>query len=915
MKKRIYRIIGITGLLFLTIWAQANPPIYISFLWHMHQPIYWPGETINQTYSASHYSYDVYDIFRQRTGPYTSWPIDSIEAAKNAGLPHAGAQVSFSGSLAENLDNLKGVISDFNNWESRWVEGRQWQTSLGNPRLDIIGFGYFHPLNGLIDYGSIRKQIQLHKKSVSDNFGSSIVYSKGYFPAETAFSPRMIPALLDEGLEWAIVDNIHFDRACKGYPWNSSGNLYEPNPADQLNPDPGDWVSLTGLWAPTPVSARWGHQPHYVSYTDPDSGTVRKIIAVPGDRYMGNEDGRGGFGALNYEGVMSQLETYNTDSEHPILIVLHHDGDNYGGGADSYYHNNFNSFISWLQSNPNRFVCTTIQDYLDLFPPAADDVIHIEEGSWAGADNGDPEYKKWNGDPDDSGYSPDRNSWGVMMASENRVKTALQINPTDSRSSSSQRQMLEGQTSCYWYWEPNSSTWDGHPARASNLAVAQADLVIGSGSLDSTGPSIYVPQRESYNPGGNEWSVAQSTSFSVWSYVYDLSGMVSVNLKYRTDLDGVMGGDNQTFGGGTGVTGWTTLGMSSIYRTPQTTVTPVYKAYVYYETISGMTNTLYDYYIEASDVRGNISKSDIRHVMLGTSGVGGGGTEPGDICFWNPSTPTTGQTLSIYYDPVRGSLPDSTDTVYLHWGYNYWATLMTPNPAMSYDSSTGYYRFDLSVPSTSTTIDFVFTDGGNWDNNGGQDWHVTILSQSTVTAYQYQLDGSLDTVAQKIASSSDNALNLWAHWNGTHLYLATEKASGSQDRFILLIRNPSVLTTAFWSKSGQVTSWDAFIGNEESNGWSGWFDSEGSVPGWAYAQTATGAGGYLEGTIGLAALFGSIPSSVYLASLGYASGDGGALQSQAPAGDGNGSVETMELVQYVLETPVTLVDYWIEIGE
>jgi hypothetical protein len=179
----------------------------------------------------------------------------------------------------------------------------------------------------------------------------------------------MIPALVDEGLEWVLVDNVHFDRAAKNYPFNTGGNLYEPNKADQINPDPNDWVQLNGLWAPTKNSAAWGRRPHYVAYVDPSTGTSKKIIAVPADRYMGNEDGRGGFGALNYENVISQLESSNSDPNHPILVVLHHDGDNYGGGTDSYYGSNFQNFVNWVKSNPTRFVCTTIQDYFSSSLP------------------------------------------------------------------------------------------------------------------------------------------------------------------------------------------------------------------------------------------------------------------------------------------------------------------------------------------------------------------------------------------------------------------------------------------------------------------------------------------------------------------------------------------------------------------
>jgi len=51
---------------------KTNPPIYIAFLWHMHQPIYWPYETVVQTDQNHRYSYSVVDIHNQRTGPYTT---------------------------------------------------------------------------------------------------------------------------------------------------------------------------------------------------------------------------------------------------------------------------------------------------------------------------------------------------------------------------------------------------------------------------------------------------------------------------------------------------------------------------------------------------------------------------------------------------------------------------------------------------------------------------------------------------------------------------------------------------------------------------------------------------------------------------------------------------------------------------
>ncbi|RME49716.1 MAG: glycosyl hydrolase family 57, partial [Deltaproteobacteria bacterium] len=346
----------------------ANPPIHIAFLWHLHQPIYWPYETVVETEDAHRYSFSVLDVHLQRIGPYTAWPMDAVAAGMNAGLAHLGAQVSLSGSLIENLNEIERAGRGFANWKARWREAMSWKTVRNHPRIDLVAFGYHHPLMGLIPPEEIGRQIALHRKMLEENFGREAAASKGFFPPETAFSSRMIPALLDAGIEWVIIDSIHLERAHQDYPYTPASNLYPPNPADQRNDAPTAWVQLTNIWAPSKVAAPFAYRPHYAAHTDPETGITRKIIVVPAARYEGNEDARGGFGALQYEQVMSQYEAYNTDPRHPMLVVLHHDGDNFGGGSDAYYHSNFDDFIAWLQANPDRFVCTTIQDYLDMFP-------------------------------------------------------------------------------------------------------------------------------------------------------------------------------------------------------------------------------------------------------------------------------------------------------------------------------------------------------------------------------------------------------------------------------------------------------------------------------------------------------------------------------------------------------------------
>lgn len=735
MKKFLISALAI--LIICNVNAQKSPKIYIAFQWHMHQPIYFPGEDVIETAGAGHYSYNLYDIFNSRTGPYTQWPKNAVYMGINAGMQHFGAQVSFSGTLVENLNRLEqSGNGNFTNWKANWSHIKTQYTSLGNPRIDMVGFGYYHPLMGLVNYSAIRKQIQMHKEAYLDNFSGS--YSKGIFPPENAFALHMIPALVDEGLEWVLVDNIHFDRTCISYPYNTGGNIYEPNGADILNDNPGDWKQLNNLWAPTQVSAAWGHRPHYAEYIDPETGEASQIIVVPTSRYLGNEDGMGGFGALQYESVMSQLESYNTDADHPILIVLHHDGDNYGGGSDSYYNNNFSNFVSWLQSNPSRFECTTVQDYLEMFPPNENDIVHVESGSWSGADNGDPQFRKWLGNPNEQGYSPDRNSWAVITAASNIVETAAQMSPASSDVEAAWEYLMMGQTSCYWYWDyAENGMWDTHPTRAANMAVNQVLSIVNGSGQDLTPPNIFHPQRSPYNPGGKEFNVQQSSDFKVWTYVFDFEGLQNVSLKYRIDLNAtnsMLSNHNETYSGGSDVGTWTSVVMTATNVEPQTMEVPLYKASEYSAMLTGLSNVLIDYYVEAVDINGNVARSIIQHVYIGNPS---GGTQDGTT--WTPISPNLNDTIliTVHNASIGGKL---------HWGVNDWQQadeIYWPENTVLFNGSgpavqsvmLGPDENQLSIKigpfnkpqQTVDVVDFVINYVDNsWDNNGGQDYQITI---------------------------------------------------------------------------------------------------------------------------------------------------------------------------------------------
>ena len=886
--------------------VHAQMPVNVGFLWHMHQPTYRPGQTILETENSGDYSFSVVDVHNQRGGPYTTWPRDAVQSG--LGLSHLGAQVSFSGSLINNLNDLEaaGVNGgQWNNWKGAYQQAAAWQTSEGNPRLDMVNFGFNHPLMPLLDTRDIQMQIKLQKHVHQQTWGASVPFSKGIFPPETAFSSRIIPALVAEGIEWAIVDSIHMERAVENYPHTDSSNLYRPNKADQINsaiPD-NQWVQLNNLWAPSKVAAPFAYRPHQVQHVDPATGAISKIIAVPAARYEGNEDGRGGFGALQYEQVMDQYKQFNTDPNHPMFVMLHHDGDNFGGGSDGYYHGNFNSMVNWASNNADYDV-TTVQDYLDRFPVAQNDVVHIENGSWAGADNGDPEFKKWLGDPDPTtGWSPDRNSWAVLTAAKNRVFTADDIAPATNltniihgNGTSTEKAwhtLLQAEASDHWYWD-GTEIWDSNVTLGSNQAVAHADTVLnGFTGQETTAPSVFVPQRDSYNPGSEEFGTTQPNDFEVWTYAYDVSGLSSVKLKYRVDADGQnpLGSiENETYAGGAEVGSWVTLDMnSSDVAPPSGILAPTYRALRYGALIAGLEDSLVDYYVEAIDANGNIERTDIQHVFVGSSVVSGGTSVT-----LGPEIPQAGEMLSIMYDPAGGPLTDAA-SVFLHLGFDDWDNVISPDLEMNWNATESTWDLTVPVLSTASQLDLVFNDGaGNWDNNSGGDWHFAVEGGDPPAGFV--MDGVLDAAAVEVAAAGGRALHVALE--GNVLYLATDDAGEGNDVFIYLAETPGALVDANWAKAGLIAQWDAFLADENDGDYESWFDAEGGT------EAATGAnGGVLEGTINLLEEFGEMPEEIFLAIAVYATGDGGELlyTLQIPASINNdGNLDAGEFLQFLL---------------
>lgn len=722
----------------------ASNPIHVTYLWHMHQPIYYPYESVNATDGAGRFNFSVRGVHDARTGSYGEWPKNAVQQGTD--LPHAGVQVSFSGPLMENMDGLYGL-----GWREHYRWGRNGlRTIRNNPRLDAVGIAYHHSLMPLTTKESMRMQIRLHKEAYRDVWNTGGSYTKGFWPPECAFAVNMIPALVDEGLEWVIVDNGHFDRATQNYPWAPASSI-RPNRADQLNPDPAtigsQWVQLNNVWAPTKVSAPWGYQPHYVQYIDPWSNptnvAVKRIVAVPAGRYEGNENGRGGYGAFKPENVWGSHIARNNNPQRPMLVLCHSDGDNFGMLNADAYNGQHGNFLNMVRSNPN-FEHTSVQDYLELYPVPTNDIIHVEPGSWVGIDGGTPYFDKWRENNARDGEHPDLWSWSVLVAAANRVIHADSLENNYSMNdvrwgithdtAKAWRYYLQAETSCHWYWDfDRANPWDGNATRGANLAIAEANKVLARHpGVDNVGPTIWPPQRDIYNPGGKHYneSTNQPSNFNVFTFADDASGLSSVKLYWRTDNDGenpVGEYDNELFAANLSkVSAWNSAEMTGDFYPPNKgpqVPDPANRAKRYMAPINGLDNVLVDYFVEATDTKGNVSRSDIAHVWVGAADGGGGGG--GSLV--TVEQPVAGGPVTIRYSKA-GTLLGGAQ-VYIHIGHSGWKDVVLPNPPMIDGGDVWTYSYQ--PPAGATEINFVFRSVSNqWDNNSGGDYRATVTGGS-----------------------------------------------------------------------------------------------------------------------------------------------------------------------------------------
>lgn len=152
-------------------------------------------------------------------------------------------------------------------------------------RIPKNGSGFFYNAPRLIAITERRSLDQRNQKAhqyySAQLFGTHD--SKGYWPAECAFSERIIKTLKREcGIEWSVIANSHLSRTLSDYPlkYGSGGTMCDvPNKADQVDTKGNTWFSAQKDARGGQFAIPYSYLPYKAKYIDPETAQEYKITA------------------------------------------------------------------------------------------------------------------------------------------------------------------------------------------------------------------------------------------------------------------------------------------------------------------------------------------------------------------------------------------------------------------------------------------------------------------------------------------------------------------------------------------------------------------------------------------------------------------------------------------------------------
>jgi len=608
--------------------------------------------------------------------------------------------------------------------------------------------------------------------------------------------------------------------------WNVAPFAYQLHKVKYVNPETGAEKTMIAVPSDDVLSYRYGYANEGVGKIDTSispyaTDPARPVIVMPAT----DGDNAWGGGSSSWQEATPQL--FNDSAARGYKPSTPQDFVNAHGAAAPITHiedgawifpeMDYGSpnFMKWIEppvaTVANRGVTTVPGTQIDMETPGFALKFYSYAPLMAGANWCETAEQILR---DENGGADVVNEWKIQAPydwngswnSPNEVEQAWHI-------------YLTGLDSGFNYYGGLGNDDEIKPSLATRRAVEKLEpwMTATRRNNDRTGPTVLKPQRFPYNPGwytfgwfnqqpqipNNAFLKRMNSEFYIWTHAYDLNGISNIVVKVRFDNDGtnsMASNQNETYAGGGEVGAWQSLAMTKRelpktrealnaaaansqidYFLPVQTnaVADYYFVKITDTNLSGFRNKLIDYYIEATDSKGNVSKSEIQHVWVddfsGASNNGGSVT-PNNVVTLSPAIPVSGQPLTVTYNPAGRGLALAAN-LNIHHGFNTnipgnWTIL--PGVAMTKSGSNWIATY--TVASSATNISMCFNNGsGTWDNNGGGNWNFNVTNAPLTNAPPVPTGLSA-------AGTSTNTVSL--SWN------AAPTASG-----YIIYRNGLVLAT------------------------------------------------------------------------------------------------------------------------
>ena len=384
---------------------MTRSTIYHALGLHMHQP---PG---NLRLLIEANPWEAEQIVRCYERP-----------ARYAGLYRdvARLHIGFSGVLLEQLLDQQIVdlyrhIIDIPEMLDRYAHAEN---------IELIGMGYYHPIFPLIPRADWSEQLERGREVLERAFGRT---PHGFWPPEMAFTMEMIPALVEAGYDYVVVDGVH------------------------VRPEDG----IADVFRP---------------YLICHDGVC--IAAVPRDRDVSNAQ-HSGFDATWFQNEVRWRVGGSARPNEPRLVTTWSDGENGGWFRQThedsgFFGRYFSPYMEHSRGAEYPVTPVSIGDYLRDHPPIAQ--AQVQAGAWDVGSSSGLDFSQWAGSESqrvavEEVHRLSKRYWELRRRSPvGHIPAPLER---------ARRLILESETSCYLFW---GDAWIPHLYERTRPAARELDV-------------------------------------------------------------------------------------------------------------------------------------------------------------------------------------------------------------------------------------------------------------------------------------------------------------------------------------------------------------------------------------------------------------------------------------------------------